>query len=1157
MSIRFILGRSGSGKTTLMMNEIIEKMNEEPLGNPIIYIVPEQMTFISEYKFVTHPDIRGMVRTQVYSFTRLAWRILQETGGMNRIHIHSTGISMLIRKIILEHKEELKIFQKNADKFGFIRQLEKILIEFKRYCISSTELLEQQATKEISQNLLDKLHDLHIIYERFTEAIRKKYLVTEDYLTLLAEKIPYSNLLRDAEIYLDGFYSFTPQEFLVIEKLMKHCKKVTIALPLDKPYRETVPDELNLFRMTGETYSTLYDMAKLSNIEVENDLVLNQPKRFHTPALAFLEKNFAELPPVSFAHEPEITIFEAANIRAEVEGIGRKIISFVRDHHYRFKDIAILIRNGQNYYELLETIFTDYQIPFYIDQKKLMLNHPLIELIRSTLEIITKNWRYESVFRAVKTDLLFPRTGNLKELRENMDLLENYCLAYGIQGDKWTSKNRFVYYRYRGIDVDQYVQTDEEKEFEEKLNEWRSLITTPIIRLTNRMKKAQNGKELCEALYVYLEELEIPVKLEQLKWEAEKKGELRLSREHEQVWNAVIDLFDQFVEILGHEKMSIKQFSEVIESGLETLHFSIVPPALDQVIVADLELSRLLDIKIAFIIGLNDGVLPIKFSDEGIFSDEDREQLFSQGIKIAPTSKERLLDEEFIAYKAFTTPAEYLFISYPLANEEGKALFPSPYIKRMKEMFPQMKMISLKVEPNEYTDLEQLEFIVNHDVALTYLTNELQRYKRKEPIEPLWWDCHNVLIESSCKQQVQKVLSSLFYENKAVNLSDDVIKDLYGETILGSISRMELFNSCPFSHFLKHGLKLQEREIFRLQAPDIGVLFHSALKQIGDMIQQMKRSWASLTEEEIEKMVNEVVQSLAPKLQNEILLSSNRYQYLKRKFEKIIKRAVKVLSEHAKASGFQPVGMEVSFGPKGELPPVRFMLKNGIKMELTGRIDRIDLAETDRGLFLRVIDYKSSKREVNIAEIYYGIALQMLTYLDILLLYSEKIIGKPAHPAGVLYFHVHNPLIKSNKPLSDKEIEDEIFKQFKMNGLVLSDPEIVHLMDKTLESGESKIISAGIKRDGQLTARSKIATNEEFRYLRKYVQNVFKKTGEKIVDGNVDIAPYKFKDEIPCKFCSFKSICQFDQRLAENNYRIFVPLDKNEALDLIKSEVEE
>ncbi|WP_286231230.1 helicase-exonuclease AddAB subunit AddB [Neobacillus mesonae] len=1154
MSLRMVIGRSGSGKTAMFLKEIRDKLVENPEGPPLIYIVPEQMTFQTEYGLATDKEIGGMIRTQVYSFSRLAWRILQETGGISRTHLNSVGISMLIRKIIEEQREKLKLFQRAVDKNGFIKQLEQMVTEFKRYCIRPEELVN--SSNQLSSNALqDKLHDLEIIYQKFEDEIFGKYVDSEDYFRLLAEKIASSSYLCNAEIYIDGFYSFSPQEYQIIQELAGHCKRLSIAMTTDRLSFNTPPDELDLFRAANETCCTLFEMASALQLEIEQPVVLQQQRKWDHPSLMHLEKNFDERPVQSYQGEPAIHLSQAANRRAEIEGIAREIYQLVRTKGYRYRDIALLIRNGRDYHEIVEPVFSDSQIPYFIDQKRTMLNHPLIELIRSSLEVIHSYWRYEPVFRVVKTELIFPLQENLGKMREKMDKLENYVLAYGINGSKWTKKERWVYRNIRGLELGTKLQTDAEKEWEQELNELKIMITAPLLRLSRRLNRADSGRKLCEAIYLYLEELDVPAKLENWKTAAEEKGNLVQAREHEQVWNAVIDLLDQYVEILADDKVPLKSFSAILEAGFESLHFSLIPPALDQVLIGDLEKSRLNQIKVVFVAGVNEGVLPAKISDEGILTDEDRELLKMQGVKLAPNSRIRLLDENFLAYKAFTAPSDLLYVSCPLANEEGKSLIPSSYIKRLKEMFPEAQELFYVTDPADLMEHEQLSFVTNETTTLSYLNAQLQLKSRNYPISDLWWDVYNYYLKSPEKQQAQKVLSSLFYTNQTVKLAKETADELYGETIQASVSRMELYNACAFSHFAQHGLKLRERQVFRLEAPDIGELFHAALKQIADIVNEQKLSWAQLSRQQCEALAKEAVNTLAPKLQNEILLSSERHHYIRRKLEQIITRASLVLSEHAKVSGFSPIGLELGFGPKGKLPPLAFSLKNGKRMELAGRIDRVDQAKVDdTSVYLRVVDYKSSQKDVNLTEVYYGLALQMLTYLDIVMTHSKELVEMKASPAGVLYFHVHNPFVNSTKVLTVEEIEQEILKKFKMNGLMVSDPEVIRLMDQTLESGDSQIIAAGIKKDGQLSKKSKVASLKEFDDLRDYVRGIYQKTGNEIMDGETNISPYKLKEKIPCTFCPFKSVCQFDESIEPNRFRILTPHSKEDVLEKIRKE---
>jgi ATP-dependent helicase/nuclease subunit B len=1160
MSVRLLIGRTGSGKTTFCLNEIKSQLINNPDGNPIIYLVPDQMTFLSEYRLISGSGISGMIRSQVFSFTRLAWRVLQETGGISRQHLTSVGLNMLIRKIVDEKKGQLKIFDKAADKNGFIEQVEQMLTEFKRYCVIPSELKQKRESlanqSENSKVLQDKLHDLEMIYESFEERLHQKYVDSEDYFRLLSEKAPLSSYLKNADVYIDGFHSFTPQEYMIVASLMKYCNSVTIALTLDQPFYQNSPDELHLFRLSGETCQTLYEMANVERVSIE-EIHFSEQSRWKNDALKHLETHFDTRPAVRFESKADIHIAQAVNRRAEVEGVARKIKEIVkRNPHLRYRDIAILIRNGNEYQEVLQTVFDDYDIPFFIDQKRTMLHHPLVELIRSTLEILHTNWRYEPTFRAIKTELLYPLKENWATLRQQADKLENYVLAYGIKGNGWTKKERWVYRKYKGIEFESKVQTDEEKRIEQDLNEIRLKISAPILRLYRRLNKSVETREFCEALFLFLEELDIPAKLEEWKQLEEAKGNLLQAREHDQAWDAIIDLLDEYVEILGNEKLTLKQFASILDAGLESLRFSIVPPSLDQVLVADLEKSRLSEIKAAFVIGLNDGVFPAKFTDEGILADDDRENLIAGGLKIGPSSRLKLLDEQFLAYKAFTLPSELLYLTYPLANEEGKGLLPSSFINRIKEIFPDHEELFFVSDTNELSELEQLEYAYNKKTALSHLTTQLQLKKRNYPINNFWWDIYHYYLESDVwSRPARKVLSSIFYTNSTVQVSPELTQDLYGEQIQASVSRMELFHSCPFSHYAQYGLGLKDRQIFRLEAPDIGELFHAALKFISDTISKEKKAWADISRADCEKLARMAIHSLAPRLQNEILLSSNRHHYIKRKLEQIINRASFVLSEHARASGFSPIGLELGFGPKAELPPLQFDLNNGRKMSLVGRIDRVDQATKQDEIYLRIVDYKSSEKDVNLNEVYYGLALQMLTYLDIVITHSSKLVNSQALPAGVLYFHVHNPIVQSKKVLTLEQIEADLYKKFKMNGLLLADPDVLRLMDSGIDTASSPIISAAINKDGTLSKNSKVASTEEFDLLRSYVRSKYVSTGNELIEGNVQISPYKLKEKTPCTYCSFKPVCQFDQSIEQNDYRMLRPQSKEQVMEDIVKEV--
>lgn len=1124
MSIQFIIGRSGYGKTHRCFEQIQRRLLENPQGPPLIYLVPEQMTFQSEKALLQFSDIGGMIRAQVYSFSRLAWKVLQETGGLARTHLTSVGTNMMLRKIIENHRSKLRALQRTADKHGFIEKTAEMIAEFKRYCIDPSAIFIDSAT---NQALRDKLHDLELIYTEFHRQLEGKYIDAEDYLALLAQKIPQSQYLADAEIWVDGFHSFTPNEYFVLEQLMKHARRVTFTCTMENVYAEA-PNELDLFHENARNYRVLTQIASENGVPVEEPIVLRTPHRFRNQALLFLENHYDKHSQNTLENAEGIRLAAAANRRAEVDAVAREIIALVRDHKYHYRDISIMMRDISLYKELIETIFADYNIPFFLDEKRSMLHHPLIELIRSVFDIFTGNWNYEALFRAIKTDLFVPFADfhELDKMRHEFDRLENFALKLGLYRSRWKNDDVWM----------QFLKEKRMKEHAEKMFELRNLIHLPLLELEEKLLSAATVKEMATALYDFLIGLEIPEKLHVWITEAEEKGELAAAQEHEQVWKAVISFMDELVEIVGQETMPLDLFAKLVESGLESMKFSLVPPSLDQVLIGTVDRSRYTDVKCVFLIGVNEGVLPAKPVENGILSETDREALAKSGIVLAPGSVRQLLDEQFYIYLALTTPEDILYVSYPIADEEGKSLFPSPVIGKLKELFPSLKEDVWVLEPFEQEN--EFQYITTPEKSFSILTSAIRQWRRGYPLSDRWWHVYNWYVENERQHEIELLQRSLFYTNRANPLSKQTSIDLYGDVVQVSVSRMERFQACPFQQFASHGLRLKEREQFVFRAPDIGQLFHEALSLIAQNLRQRHIEWSALSEQQAFELADQAVQHVALNMQHQILFATHRNHYLTRKLKQVVGRAVSVLAKQARKSGFSPVGIELAFDKNAPLPPLTYELENGVKLEVVGRIDRVDRAiSDDNEVYLRIIDYKSSSKDLRLADVYYGLQMQMLTYLDVVITHAPKWLGQEATPAGVLYFHIHNPIIPLKKAMSDDDIDDELFKQFKMKGFVLNDLKALTLMDKEIFEKNSDVLPVSFTKDGKLTKYSKAITKEEFDLVRNYIRDLTKTIGLKMTNGIVDISPYRKDRETPCGFCEFRSLCQFDASLAENEYR--------------------
>lgn len=1166
MSMRFLIGRAGSGKSTRCLEELRQRLLKEPDGHPLVLLVPEQATFQAELALVSTPGIHGLLRAQVLSFQRLAWRVMQETGGIAGAPIGDLGKRMLLHRLLHKHNGRLKLFRYAFEKMGFVEKLHALFSELQRYRVTPDEW-ESHAGRlkgripEHAGTLGDKLEDLIPVYREYEEVLSRDYLDGDRFLTLLAERIAGCGWLCGAEVWIDGFNGFTPQEQAVVEALMEHARQTTLTLTLNRPYAAgEEPHELDLFHPTATTMRKLMETVRDRNLPEPAVEVLKEqvPPRFaESPMLAHLERQYeyrltaARRPYVSAqpGAASQVTLRAAVHRRAEVEGAAREIVRLVRDGDLRWRDIALRVRNIEDYGDLLETVFADYGIPYFMDQKRSVLNHPLVELIRSALESVNRNWPYEAVFRCVKTELLLPSEGNGGEgggsaavTREDLDEFENYVLMYGIHGHRWLDSRSWGFTRRVSLEDGEEPASDPSGSADSsRMAACAELVVGPLHRLQQRLRKAGNLVEMAEALFSLLEELEVPDKLGRWSAQCIADGRPEKAREHAQMWDMVVEVLDQMAELMGEEQVKPELFAKLVDTGLESLRLGLVPPAMDQVLIGSIDRTRSAQVKVAFLLGVSDGVLPKKMKDDGIIAENEREFLLEQGVPMADSSRRKLLDEQFLIYTVLCAPSRMLWISYPLADEEGKSQLPSEVVKQVRSLLPSLKEELLEAEPAPgMPDALQKEYVVRPGRTVSHLAVQLRHLLRGTAVSPVWLEAYNWFVSRpEYRERLLTPTRALFYTNGETDLSDETSLLLYGEHLRASVSRMERYVSCPFSQFASHGLRLQERRIYRLEAPDIGQLYHAALSGLAKELASEGRTWDSLTEEEWMIRVNRMVDLLSPRLQNEILSSTPRYRYMAHKLKGILGKTSVMLAEHARRGAFVPVGLEVGFGPGEELPPLVLPLPNGRTMELIGRIDRVDRAYGERGMLLRIIDYKSSPTALKLAELYHGLSLQMLTYLDVVLTHAVRWLGEPAKPAGVLYFHVHNPLLNLKNEPSQEQAEAAVRKQFKTKGLVAADTETVLMMDSTLKEkgGHSDLIPVSLKNDGTFYKSASVATDEQWDRLRTHVRGAVRKIGTEITNGHVAVEPYKLGKKTACTFCPYKPVCQYDPLFEGNGQR--------------------
>lgn len=1154
MSLRFVYGRVGSGKTHYCLNELKTKIE---IGDktPLVLLVPEQFTFQAERDLIAMLESGGILKTEVLSFRRMAFRIFNEVGGITYPHIHPAGKNIILYRIMDKMGSSLKYFAKSANQPGFVGTLSTLITEFKRYNITPETLAGTVEKIDEDSPFHKKLAELHDIYLMFEKTIAERYRDADDDLTLAAEKLKQSVQYQGAEIWIDGFTDFTPQEYRIIDELMQKAKRVTVTLTADS--LDDGVNELNLYKSAKTAYRKLKKLAAGRNVACDPPVFLNPeplPRFRQSSELAHLERNYDAHPCSAYPEPTEnISLFSAVNIFTEIEAAAEDILRLCRDRGMRFRDIAVVTRNLAGYEKLVEVVFDEYGIPFFMDKKLDVINHPLVRLILSMLEIFTENWSYEAVFRYLKTGL----TG---VDRERIDRLENYVLACGIRGSRWTDE--------AGWNMSIELLPDERSFLDtavmlEDINQTRMEIITPLMEFRSRTKGRKTAAEFCTALYDFLCTLGIPERLEQKVQEFRNEGNILLANEYSQVWNIVIALMDQMVEVMANETFGVERFSNMLEIGFSEYKIGLIPESLDQVLVGSVERSKSHEIKALFILGVNDGIFPAQGSNEGILTDDERDRLLALGIEIAKNTRSKIIDENFLIYRTLTTPLEYLRISWPIADQEGKTLRPSIIISRMRKIFPKINETSNILPPSSNTEV--LELIASREAAFRRLIGVLRQKADGIDIVPVWQDVARwFLCQKEWENAIGRVNKAFRYRNLVQPVAKDKISKLYGEPLISSVSRLEQYTSCPFSFFVQYGLGARERKVFQLSPPDVGTFLHAAIERFSRMLtgapEAPDRSgetvtWRTFDREWCEQKVSVIIDDMLAGMKGSGISSSKRYTALTVRLKRVVTRAVWLIAEHIRRSGFEPVDYEAGFGEGEKYPPIILELDSGEKIRLHGRIDRIDALKTSDGQYLRIIDYKSGSRDFKLSNVYYGLQLQLITYLDAIWESREKDGGNPILPGGMLYFRIDDPIIRADRQLSEEEVEKEIMKQLKMKGLLLADVKLIKEMDRTIE-GSSLIVPATLNKGDVLGKNSSVATMEQFRLLRRYVRQLLKDLSREILRGSVAIKPVKNKEGSACKFCAYSPVCQFDPAVGDNTYRMLYDKQNDEIWNLLTPEKE-
>lgn len=1117
MSVRFLLGASGSGKSRQIYNEIIQASIKEPERN-FYLIVPEQYTMEAQRELVTMHPAGGMMNIDAIGMNRLAYRVFDELGISTGQVLEDFGKSMLIKKILCEQQDTLQVYGSYYDKLGFVDEMKSMMSEIFQYNIKQDtidEIMEQIPEDSV---VAGKMQDIRHIYEEFEAFAGERYIVAEQLVELLTRHVGQSKLVCGSSLYFDGFTGFTPVQLELVEKLMTCADDLTFSFTLDdRDQKYEHIKDYELFYLTKTTIKKLTEAAAAAGVEIESPVVLPGTINYRlgeNRELFFLERNLFRSPYQKWKQPLErIHLTATGDAQDEIVFVASTIRRLVREEGYRYKDIAIVAGDLEQASHIYERVMDEYEIPVFIDANACLKANPCAETIRSVLAVLADDFSYDSVFRFLKagmTDLTF----------EDIELLENYALKRGVRGySRWNRAVSENYEKTSPVNVEEIRQA-----FMKMLGDIRKAFAD---------KKAVT-KDYVEALYDFLLQIHMYEKLEARKNELYEENRINEGDAYGQIFEKTVRLFDKIAELLGDTKMSVKEFYEIVDTGLSDIEVGVVPPTVDRVLIGDITRSRLNHIKVLFFTSVNDGIVPKAPKKGRILSDRDRDILSDCGLELAPSDKQNSYIEQFYIYTILTKPSDHLYISYHKLSTSLESMRPSYLLGRISSIFP-----SLQAE--EYDAASCMPDTVNRSLRRILRTEEDDSEDAESRI------LTRILTEKGFARKLTAIYKGKTYRNVAEQLPLETIALLYGRYLHASVSKLELYARCGFAYFLKYGLRLKEREMYQVDVRNVGVILHSVMEGLFKQVRDTRNNdWENFPEDERMLMVTELVNRAAEESAGDFFEDNARNAYMLQMIERMAQTSAGMLQKHIRLGSMKPGMLEKTFdSAKDEVGSYLFELPNQIRMSINGKIDRVDVEEEDGTVYIKVIDYKSSTRKLSLEEVLNGEQLQLVTYSAIAYEIEKMIYpDKNIQIAGLLYYSFDDPMIEiesseidtdTEQPeFSDQEkLDAERMEKMKLQGFVNESPAVIQKMDHTCNQS----LPVKLDKNGDIKKSENVVSADQIRTIMELTRENIEELGSQIAEGKIAIEPYKNKSNTGCDYCEFKNICHFDVKNGGNQYR--------------------
>lgn len=1075
--LHILMGRARTGKS----GRVLQRIAALGDSSQQILLVPEHASHVAEMDLCRVCGDTASRHAEALTFKLLASRVLGICGGSADVTLDNGGKLLTLQRTLTELAPSLRVYKRPSQRAAFLESLLAVMEELQAYAVSPEQLA--QSVEQIEGESGDKLRDLALIYGIYLGKLHAPGRDARDLLEKLEENLEASGYIDNKDIFLDGFSYFTGREMNILRLLLRRANSVTVTLLGDTQERE-------LFSESLRVRERLYALARDVGVSCEEEIL--PPAEAHG-ALDHIERCFFGAADEYDQATDAVTLYEAGTAYSECEWVASQILQLVREQGYRYREITVTARSLDSYAGAVESVFARYGIPLYYAHRSDILKSPVLTLLLGALDAASGGFEYEDVFRCLKTGL-----AGLS--MEECDLLENYALKWELRGAMWTREAPWTAHP-DGYGAD---WTDEARVRLEAVNALRARVQGAFLRLKQGVGGSGAAEKKVRALYDYLEDVNLPETLQAQTEQLFAAGDAQRAEETAQLWGILCGVLDQFVEILGDTTLDAEEFASLMRLILTQYSVGTIPVTLDAVNLCEMTRNDRHTVRALFLLGANDGVLPAAENRGGVLRDEDREALERQQIFLAPHGMEQFHLEIQNLYAALAQPTEKLTVSYPVSDGKGAEKRPSFVIGRIARLLP-----SISVE----TESADKEYRLSaKSTALEYagehIGGALWQYFEKQ---------------GDAKSALDAMRAASHYTRG--RLSPGAVRALYGDAVTLSASRMDKARSCHFAYFMRYGLRAKERTGAGFDAPQIGTFVHDVMENTLRAAKE-RGGLHALSEEALHELVRASIEAYIDRVLPDLNEKSARFQYLFRRLCAAVDRIMDEVSEELKSSDFEPLAFELAFGADGQLPAITIREKNGTA-RVVGKVDRVDGWLHNGKLYLRVVDYKTGKKSFDLAELRYGLGLQMLLYLFTLKEEGRALFGgQEIVPAGVLYTPAREPMLRCARDTAPEKIEKARKKELRRSGMVLEDPAVLQAMEHSALTSPCYLPIA-VKKDGAVTGS--LASAEQLGKLSKYVDRLLHEITQEVFAGNIDADPYARTPQLSaCTYCEFASACHFE-----------------------------